>query len=89
MSGNLQNDPHANLNSTGGDTGPIIRDFFDNIQKENGFSKDEFELDEQADGQQVWNVQTEESASLSPDTEAIDIVQEDGKPHLQCQRKMS
>ncbi|MEK4510371.1 DNA translocase FtsK [Paenibacillus sp. FSL K6-2524] len=79
MSGNLQNDPHANLNSTGGDTGPIIRDFFDNIQKENGFSKDEFELDEQADGQQVWNVQTEESASLSPDTEAIDIVQEDGE----------
>lgn len=79
MSGNLQNDPHANLNSTGGDTGPIIRDFFDNIQKENGFSKDEFELDEQADGQQVWNVQTEESASLSPDTEAIDTVQEDGE----------
>ncbi|WP_170220169.1 FtsK/SpoIIIE family DNA translocase [Paenibacillus anaericanus] len=79
MSGNLQNDPHANLNSTGGDTGPIIRDFFDNIQKENGFSKDEFELDEQTDGQQVWNVQTEESASLSPDTEAIDTVQEDGE----------
>lgn len=79
MSGNLQNDPHANLSSTGGDTGPIIRDFFDNIQKENGFSKDEFELDEQADGQQVWNVQTEESASLSPDTEAIDTVQEDGE----------
>ncbi|MDQ0090561.1 S-DNA-T family DNA segregation ATPase FtsK/SpoIIIE [Paenibacillus anaericanus] len=79
MSGNLQNDPHANLNSTGGDTGPIIRDFFDNIQKENGFNKVEFELDEQADGQQVWNVQTEESASLSPDTEAIDTVQEDGE----------
>lgn len=37
-----------------GDVGPIIRDFFDNIQREGGYNEFEPEVEEQADGQAPW-----------------------------------
>lgn len=67
-SGNKQHENVSSLGSFSGDTGPIIRDFFDNIQRESGIREEEPELEELTDIGQDQNESMDNPMDRSLDT---------------------